>query len=55
MKLPKIPSLTGQSIFNAVFYAVVVGGVFYAAKKGASMVGGTVQDIVDKTAEIAGN
>ena len=55
MNMPKIPSITTQSIVNAVVYAVIVGGVFYAAKKGASMLPGTAATTVVKTAaDIAG-
>jgi len=53
MNLPNIPKITVQSTFNALVYAVVVGGVFYAARLGASKVGGTVAQVVNKAADIA--
>ena len=54
MKLPNMPSITTQSVFNAVVMAVVVGGTFYVAKLGASKMGGTVQQTVEKVADLAG-
>ena len=53
MSLPKMPSITVQSVFTALVTGVVVGVAWYGIRKGAAAVGGPVQTTVEAVAAVA--
>jgi len=53
MSLPKVPSITVQSVFTAMVLGLAAGVAWYGVRKGAAAIGGPVQQAVETAAAIA--